>query len=57
VIVPFPTPADIAVGWGEAIALNRIIIPYIFFVGLAALGMGILNCFNHFALLLPPPCC
>ncbi len=50
VIVPFPTPADIAVGWGEAIALNRIIIPYIFFVGLAALGMGILNCFNHFAL-------
>jgi putative peptidoglycan lipid II flippase len=50
VIVPFPTAADISVGWGEAIALNRIIIPYIFFVGLAALGMGILNCFNHFAL-------
>jgi len=49
-IVPFPTAADISVGWGEAIALNRIIFPYIFFVGLAALGMGILNCFGHFAL-------
>ena len=45
VIVPFSTT-----GWNEAIALNRIIIPYIFFVGLAALGMGILNCFQHFAL-------
>jgi len=50
VIVPFPTAADISVGWGEAIALNRIMFPYIFFVGLAALGMGILNCFQHFAL-------
>ena len=45
VIVPFSTT-----GWGEAIALNRIMFPYIFFVGLAALGMGILNCFQHFAL-------
>lgn len=45
VIAPFSTT-----GWGEAIALNRIIFPYIFFVGLAALGMGILNCFSHFAL-------
>ena len=50
VIVPFPTQADILVGWDQAIALNRIIFPYLFFVGLAALGMGILNCFNHFAL-------
>ena len=45
VIAPFSTT-----GWGEAIALNRIVFPYIFFVGLAALGMGILNCFSHFAL-------
>jgi len=45
VIVPFSTT-----GWNEAIALNRIMFPYIFFVGLAALGMGILNCFQHFAL-------
>jgi len=45
VIAPFSTA-----GWGEAIALNRIILPYLFFVGLAALGMGILNCFSHFAL-------
>src|SRR5208282_4728151 len=50
VIVPFPTAADISVGWSEAIALNRIMFPYIFFVGLAALGMGVLNCFQHFAL-------
>ena len=50
VIVPFPTATDIQVGWAEAIALNRIIFPYMFFVGLAALGMGILNCFNNFAL-------
>src|SRR5208282_4759631 len=45
VIAPFSTS-----GWNEAIALNRIIFPYLFFVGLAALGMGILNCFQHFAL-------
>jgi putative peptidoglycan lipid II flippase len=45
VIAPFSTA-----GWDEAIALNRIVFPYIFFVGLAALGMGILNCFGHFAL-------
>ena len=45
VIAPFSTT-----GWGEAIALNRIMFPYIFFMGLAALGMGILNCFGHFAL-------
>jgi putative peptidoglycan lipid II flippase len=46
VIAPFPTTVDMA----EAIALNRIIFPYLFFVALAALGMGILNCFRHFAL-------
>jgi len=46
VIAPFPTTVDM----GEAIALNRIIFPYLFFVALAALGMGILNCFGRFAL-------
>ncbi len=35
--------------WDEAITLNRIIFPYLFFLGLAALGMGILNSFHHFA--------
>jgi len=45
VIAPFSTT-----GWNEAIALNRIMFPYIFFMALAALGMGILNCFQHFAL-------
>ena len=36
--------------WDEAIELNRIIFPYLFFLGLAALGMGILNSFHNFAL-------
>ena len=36
--------------WDEAIALNRIIFPYLFFIGLAALAMGILNCFHVFGL-------
>ena len=36
--------------WAEAVTLNRIIFPYIFFAGLAALGMGILNSFHNFAL-------
>ena len=35
--------------WDEAITLNRIIFPYLFFLGLAALGMGILNSFHNFA--------
>jgi len=34
--------------WDEAIYLNRIIFPYIFFIGLAALAMAILNCFHIF---------
>ncbi len=34
--------------WDEAIYLNRIIFPYIFFIGLAALAMAILNCFHVF---------
>jgi putative peptidoglycan lipid II flippase len=44
------TSVDHATSWDEAISLNRIIFPYVFFVGLAALFMGILNCFGYFAL-------
>ena len=36
--------------WGEAVYLNRIIFPYVFFIGLAALAMAILNCFHIFGL-------
>ncbi|GAC1701222.1 MAG: murein biosynthesis integral membrane protein MurJ [Candidatus Acidiferrum sp.] len=36
--------------WDEAIRLNRIIFPYLFFIGLSALAMGILNCFHIFGL-------
>jgi len=46
----FSSPQDRTTSWAEAISLNRIIFPYIFFVGLAALGMGILNSFHNFAL-------
>ncbi len=38
------------VSWEQAIELNRIIFPYLFFVALAALAMGILNCFHVFGL-------
>jgi putative peptidoglycan lipid II flippase len=34
----------------EAVDLNRIIFPYLFFISLAALAMGILNCFHVFGL-------
>src|SRR2546423_14362152 len=34
----------------EAVELNRIIFPYLFFIALAALAMGILNCFHAFGL-------
>lgn len=34
----------------QAIELNRIIFPYLFFISLAALGMGVLNCFHLFGL-------
>jgi putative peptidoglycan lipid II flippase len=34
----------------QAIELNRIIFPYLFFIALAALAMGILNCFHIFGL-------
>lgn len=34
----------------QAIELNRIVFPYLFFISLAALAMGILNCFHLFGL-------
>jgi putative peptidoglycan lipid II flippase len=34
----------------KAIDLNRIVFPYLFFIALAALAMGILNCFHIFGL-------
>ncbi len=36
--------------WDQAVELNRLIFPYIFFIGLAALAMAILNCFHVFGL-------
>jgi putative peptidoglycan lipid II flippase len=36
--------------WDQAVALNRIMFPYIFFIGLSALSMAILNCFHIFGL-------
>lgn len=50
VIQTFSSPQDRESSFAEAIALNRIIFPYIFFVGLVALGMGILNSYHNFAL-------
>lgn len=38
-----------ATQWEQAIYLNRILFPYIFFIGLAALAMAILNSFHVFA--------
>ncbi len=35
---------------GEAIYLNRLMFPYILFIGMAALAMAILNCFHIFGL-------
>ncbi len=39
-----------ATQWDRAIELNRIIFPYIFFIGLASLAMAILNSFHIFGL-------
>ena len=50
VIQSFSSPEDRSSSYAEAVALNRIIFPYLFFAGLAALGMGILNSFHKFAL-------
>ncbi len=36
--------------WDVAVYLNRIVFPYIFFIGLAALAMAILNCFHVFGI-------
>ena len=36
--------------WDQAVGLNRIMFPYIFFIGLSALSMAILNCFHVFGL-------
>ncbi len=36
--------------WKPAIELTRIMFPFIFFIGLSALCMGILNCYRVFAL-------
>jgi putative peptidoglycan lipid II flippase len=36
--------------WDLAVQLNRMIFPYVFFIGLAALAMAILNCFHIFGL-------
>jgi putative peptidoglycan lipid II flippase len=34
----------------EAVYLNRLMFPYILFIGMAALAMGILNCFHIFGM-------
>ncbi len=39
-----------AAHWGLAVYLNRIIFPYVFFIGLAALATAILNSFHEFGL-------
>jgi putative peptidoglycan lipid II flippase len=46
----FTHSSNTGFNWNEAVALNRIIFPYLFFIGLAALAMGILNCFDMFGL-------
>ncbi len=50
VIHTFTSPGDKVAGWDEAISLNRIMFPYLFFLGLAAIGISILNSFHNFAL-------
>ena len=50
VIHTFTSPGDKVAGWDEAITLNRIIFPYLFFLGLTAIAIGILNSFHFFAL-------
>jgi putative peptidoglycan lipid II flippase len=50
VIHTFTFSSGNSVSYEQAITLNRIIFPYLFFVALAALAMGILNCFNMFGL-------
>jgi putative peptidoglycan lipid II flippase len=50
VIHAFTASAGNNVSWDQAIHLNRVIFPYLFFVALAALASGILNCFHVFGL-------
>jgi putative peptidoglycan lipid II flippase len=50
VIRLFTSDVGSAGGLSQAVELNRIIFPYLFFVALAALAMGILNCFHVFGL-------
>jgi len=50
VVHAFTSSSGKNVSWDEAVTLNRIIFPYLFFIALAALAMGILNCFNTFGL-------
>jgi putative peptidoglycan lipid II flippase len=50
VVQTFTSSSGKSVSWDEAVALNRIIFPYLFFIALAALAMGILNCFHSFGL-------
>jgi len=50
VIHTFTSPGDNSAGGDEAIELNRIMFPYLFFLGLAAIGISILNSFHNFAL-------
>lgn len=50
IVHTFTSASDKSIHWDEAVALNRIIFPYLFFIGLAALAMGILNCFHIFGL-------
>lgn len=50
VIHGFTSNSGRNVSWDQAITLNRIIFPYLFFIALAALAMGILNCFHIFGL-------
>src|SRR5881398_1527676 len=47
-VVSFFSGANVA--RTQAVDLNRIIFPYLFFIALAALAMGILNCFHIFGL-------
>jgi putative peptidoglycan lipid II flippase len=50
VIHAFTANSGSNVSWDQAISLNRVIFPYLFFVALAALASGILNCFHVFGL-------
>jgi len=48
-IVKFVAPGFVAEKYSLTVSLTRLMFPYIFFVGLVALCMGILNVLGHFA--------